>query len=140
MLLNNSTLQVHDVFSWYLVICSPINFLIITPDHSLFLMVQDIHYVCHCEIRRLLYPPIQNGLLFAFFKNEGKVLQEGRGENIIIMYKIINVKFMDKIRHLLNPLHIYCRLKYVGISQKVALGICKNYETFVYRRTIGKPC
>jgi hypothetical protein len=56
------------------------------------------------------------------------------------MYLICDVTFMDKIRHLLNPLHIYCRLTYIGVSQKVALGICKNYEAFVYRRTIGKPC
>jgi 5'(3')-deoxyribonucleotidase len=54
--------------------------------------------------------------------------------------KMYNVTFMDKIRHLLNPLHIYCRLKYIGVSQKVALEICNNYEIFVYRRTVGKPC
>ena len=109
-------------------------------DHPLFLIVQDINHVCHCGIRIFLYPPIQSGLLFAFVKNEGMAHQEARGENNIIMYKVCNVTFMDMIRHLLNPLHIYCRLKYVGVSQKVALGICKNYEVFVYRRTIGKPC
>ena len=79
-------------------------------------------------------------LAFCFCKKRGNGSSEERGENNIIMYKVCNVTFMDMIRHLLNPLHIYCRLKYVGVSQKVALGICKNYEVFVYRRTIGKPC
>jgi len=56
------------------------------------------------------------------------------------MYLICDISFTDKIRHLLNPLHIYCRLTYIGVSRKVALGICKNYEAFVYSRTIGKLC
>ena len=57
-----------------------------------------------------------------------------------MMHIICNVTLMDRIRHLLNPLHVYCRLTYVGIPQEVALGICKNYEAFVYSRTIGKLC
>jgi len=77
---------------------------------------------------------------FLLLKKRENSTSRKRGEHNIIMHKIYNVTFMDKIRHRLNPLHIYCRLKYVGLSQKVALGICKNYEAFVYRRTFGKPC
>jgi hypothetical protein len=49
-----------------------------------------------------------------------------------------NITFLDRIRHHLNPLHIYCRLTCLGISSKMALGICKVYETSVYRTTLGK--
>lgn len=73
-------------------------------------------------------------------KNKRIVLQEDRGESNTIMDKTCNITIMDRIRHLLNPLHIYCRLKYVGVSEKAALGICRNYEAYIYRRTIGKPC
>jgi hypothetical protein len=49
-----------------------------------------------------------------------------------------NITFLDKIRHLLNPLHIYCRLTYLGMSRKVARDICKVYETCLYKQTIGR--
>ena len=49
-----------------------------------------------------------------------------------------NVTFMDKIRHLLNPLHIYCRLTCLGVSKEVAMDICKTYETCFYKQTIGR--
>jgi len=49
-----------------------------------------------------------------------------------------NLTFMDKIRHLLNPLHIYCRLTCIGMSKKVAMDICKAYEVCLYKQTIGR--
>ena len=51
---------------------------------------------------------------------------------------ISDVTFMDKIRHLFNPLHIYCRLTYWGMPKKVARGISKTYETCLYKQTIGR--
>lgn len=49
-----------------------------------------------------------------------------------------DLTLMDKIRHLLNPLHIYCRLTCIGVSKKIAMDICQTYETYVYKQTIGK--
>ncbi len=34
----------------------------------------------------------------------------------------------EKIRHYLNPLHIYCRLINLGIKKKKAQTICKYYQ------------
>jgi hypothetical protein len=49
-----------------------------------------------------------------------------------------NITFKDRIRHLFNPLHIYCRLVHFGVSKKAAMDICKAYESCLYRQTIGK--
>ena len=49
-----------------------------------------------------------------------------------------HITFMDKIRHLFNPLHLYCKLTDYGVSQKVALDICKTYEACVYKPTLGR--
>jgi hypothetical protein len=49
-----------------------------------------------------------------------------------------NLTLLNKIRHQLNPLHIYCRLTYLGISSRVAMGICKIYETGIYKTTLGR--
>ena len=49
-----------------------------------------------------------------------------------------NLTLLDKIRHQLNPLHIYCRLTCLGISSKKAMGICKIYETGIYKTTLGR--
>jgi len=54
------------------------------------------------------------------------------------MYSTNNVTFLDRIRHQLNPLHIYCRLTCYGISSKVSRDICKIYETGFYKLTLGK--
>jgi len=45
---------------------------------------------------------------------------------------------LDRIRHKLNPLHIYCRLTCLGISSKVARDICKIYEAGFYKPTLGR--
>lgn len=44
----------------------------------------------------------------------------------------------DRIRHKLNPLHIYCRLVCLGLPKKFAKDICGIYETSIYKKTIGK--
>lgn len=49
-----------------------------------------------------------------------------------------NITFLDKIRHMLNPLHVYCRLTCLGISSKAARDICKVYETGFYKPTLGR--
>ena len=49
-----------------------------------------------------------------------------------------NITFVDKIRHLLNPLHIYCRLTCFGILATFARDICKIYEDSFYKPTLGR--
>lgn len=49
-----------------------------------------------------------------------------------------DVTFMDKIRHLFNPLHIYCRLTHLGMPKKFARDISKTYEACLYKQTIGR--
>ncbi len=68
------------------------------------------------------------------------VHQQEKGENNTIMDITGSLTFLDRIRHVLNPLHIYCRLTYIGVSNKIALDICKTYEAFIYKQIIGKPC
>ncbi len=44
---------------------------------------------------------------------------------------------MTRIRrvfqHILNPLHVYCRLKDVGVSAPMAQRVCRVYERFLFR-------
>jgi hypothetical protein len=49
-----------------------------------------------------------------------------------------HISVLDRLRHLLNPLHVYCRLTHLGISGKVARDICKIYESGIYRPTLGR--
>lgn len=37
------------------------------------------------------------------------------------------------IRHILNPLHIYCRLRDIGIDRGSALFLCRLYEYSIFR-------
>jgi hypothetical protein len=36
-------------------------------------------------------------------------------------------------QHYLNPLHVYCRLREIGINTGTAQRVCTVYERFVYR-------
>ena len=53
------------------------------------------------------------------------------------MHNHYNSNFFDRIRHLLNPLHVYCRLTSIGIPSRYARGICKTYEICFYKLTLG---
>lgn len=48
------------------------------------------------------------------------------------------VTFLDRIRHVLNPLHIYCRLTCLGFSCRMARDICRLYESGIYKPTLGR--
>ena len=39
----------------------------------------------------------------------------------------------QKLQHYLNPLHIYCRLRDIGLNMKVAKYLTRKYEK-VFRR------
>jgi hypothetical protein len=48
------------------------------------------------------------------------------------------VTLLDKIRHHLNPMHVYCRLTELGISSKHAKGLCKIYDAIFYKSILGR--
>ena len=41
------------------------------------------------------------------------------------------------LQHLLNPLHLYCRLMQAGLAQPVARRLCLVYERTVYRHLLA---
>jgi hypothetical protein len=41
------------------------------------------------------------------------------------------------LQHLLNPLHLYCRLQQAGFAEPLARRLCKVYERSVYRRILA---
>ena len=36
------------------------------------------------------------------------------------------------LQHYLNPLHIYCRLRDLGLAEKLAVFLCQLYERTVF--------
>ena len=43
-----------------------------------------------------------------------------------------------KLQHYLNPLHIYCRLRDMGIAKGIALGLCRVYERIIFKPLLVK--
>lgn len=41
--------------------------------------------------------------------------------------------FRNRLQHRLNPLHVYCRLREMGISDARATRLMGYYERFIYR-------
>lgn len=41
-------------------------------------------------------------------------------------------------QHYLNPLHVYCRLRDMGVPGAIARGISSGYERAVYRPVTGQ--
>jgi hypothetical protein len=39
----------------------------------------------------------------------------------------------SSLQHVLNPLHVFCRLKEAGFSDQAARRMCKAYERRIYR-------
>lgn len=37
------------------------------------------------------------------------------------------------IKHYMNPLHIYCRLRDVGIPKTAAIFVCRIYENTIFK-------
>ena len=42
------------------------------------------------------------------------------------------------IQHFANPLHIYCRLRDIGIPKWVAVFVCRGYEQTVFKHVLAK--
>ena len=43
-----------------------------------------------------------------------------------------------ELKHYLNPLHIFCRLRDMGISKGKAAFLCQIYEQFIFRPLLVK--
>lgn len=43
------------------------------------------------------------------------------------------VRFRLALQHLFNPLHMYCRLKDIGLGAPAAQRMCRAYERYIYR-------
>jgi len=54
------------------------------------------------------------------------------------MDRTYTIPFLDRMRHRLNPLHIYCRLVCLGVSARVAKDLCRIYEESLYKLTLGR--
>jgi hypothetical protein len=38
-----------------------------------------------------------------------------------------------KLKHILNPVHMYCRLREIGFRKKISIKIASFYETKLYK-------
>jgi hypothetical protein len=43
-----------------------------------------------------------------------------------------------KLQHYLNPLHVYCRMRDMGITKEMALFLCRIYEGTIFRPFLVK--
>jgi len=50
---------------------------------------------------------------------------------------IMNSQNASAAQHYLNPLHVYCRLRDLGLPSSVARTISSGYERILYRRAAG---
>lgn len=42
------------------------------------------------------------------------------------------------IKHYMNPLHIYCRLRDIGFAKARAVSLCRIYERTVFKYILAK--
>ena len=45
---------------------------------------------------------------------------------------------MLELKHYMNPLHIYCRLRDIGVTKNVARFLCRGYERAIFKYFIVK--
>lgn len=50
--------------------------------------------------------------------------------------KCIMETIMSEIKHYLNPLHVYCRLRDIGVSKCRAQFVCRLYEKVLFKRFV----
>jgi len=49
------------------------------------------------------------------------------------MSKVANGVMGTSTRHYMNPLHVYCRMRDIGIAKGAAKLLCRVYERSIYR-------
>jgi hypothetical protein len=42
------------------------------------------------------------------------------------------------LRHYVNPLHIYCRLRNMAVPKGIARYVCTKYECLIFRHVFAK--
>jgi len=47
----------------------------------------------------------------------------------------MNRKTKNMITHFINPLHLYCKLRDIGISKETSQTICKKIEQIIMTKT-----
>lgn len=45
--------------------------------------------------------------------------------------------FRNAAMHVLNPLHVYSRMRDIGVADKAARYVGRTYEKYIYRPTFG---
>jgi hypothetical protein len=45
---------------------------------------------------------------------------------------------IKQLKHILNSLHVYCRLRELGLSKRKSMRIISFYETKIYNRIFGR--
>jgi hypothetical protein len=48
------------------------------------------------------------------------------------------LSMMGKARHYMNPLHVYCRLRGLGVSHGTAKYVCRSYERYLFQHIFLK--
>ena len=51
---------------------------------------------------------------------------------------MLNALMGKAIKHYMNPLHIYCRLRGLGLAKAPAASLCRIYERIIFRHLIVK--
>jgi hypothetical protein len=48
------------------------------------------------------------------------------------------IMVLRELKHYVNPLHIYCRLRDMGIAKGWAMSLCRTYERSIFRPLLLK--
>ena len=48
------------------------------------------------------------------------------------------IMVVRELKHYVNPLHIYCRLRDMGIAERWAKSLCRTYERSIFRPLLVK--
>jgi len=43
---------------------------------------------------------------------------------------------VSAFQHYMNPIHIYCRLRDLGVSKELAISLCRVYEYLIFKRLL----
>ena len=57
-----------------------------------------------------------------------------RGMEMLFEGESMGVRIRARLHHLLNPLHVYCRLRSLGVGRELALRLAELWEKVFFRR------
>jgi hypothetical protein len=64
-------------------------------------------------------------------------IQQARCSSLLVLSRA-EVRVPPFVKHILNPLHVYCRLRDIGLPRGPACFLCKFYERIIFRKYIMK--